>query len=392
VSLLLSLRWDIYNYRPFVYLQQARRRLCYLAGMRKTAFVSALTFYVSLFCLATLAMICLPTSAQDAPPAAVPVKETPAAAMPSDPKELMLLAAKTNGLTGDDVKPWHLKATWKMFDEKGGITDQGIYEEFWASPTKYKRTFTGTAFTQTDYGTPRGVLRSGLHQLLPALIGEVRDEFVTPLPNSLTIEHEDFNRSQRTIDGEKLICLKLTGVRVDPGLFYCLAKDKPILRMRSFAMKSIEILHDHVIVFQNHFVAGDLQFIRAGKTALTAHLESIEVIDTIRELDFAPSPDATQLHRRISLSSEVAARMIMDNSAPIYPIEAKKAGISGKVTLQAVIGVDGLVVEAQAVSGPPELQQAAIKAVKAWKFKPFLLNGEPLEVNTTINVVFTLQE
>jgi TonB family protein len=360
--------------------------------MRKTTFVRTFSYCISLFCLVTLGLIGLSAFAQDATPIVAPVKEAPAVTMPQDPKELMLLAAKTNGLTGDDVKPWRLKASWKMLDEKGGITDQGTYEEFWVSPTKYKRTFTGTAFTQTDYGTPRGVLRSGLHQLLPTLIGEVRDEFVAPLPNSLTIEHEDFNRSQHTIDREKLICLKLTGVRVDPGLSYCLAEDKPILRRRSFAKELTEFLHGSVVVFQSHFIAGDLQFLRAGKPALTAHLESIDVIDSIHELDFAPSPDATQLHRKISLSSEVAARMIMDNHAPIYPIEAKKAGISGKVTLQAVIGIDGLVVDAQAVSGPPELQQAAIEAVKSWRYKPFLLNGEPLEVKTTINVIFTIEK
>jgi hypothetical protein len=64
----------------------------------------------------------------------------------------MLLAAKTNSLTGADVQPWHLKATFTALDEKGNSTDQGPYEEFWASPTKYKRTFTGTAFTRIDYG------------------------------------------------------------------------------------------------------------------------------------------------------------------------------------------------------------------------------------------------
>jgi len=366
--------------------------LCYLAGMRKMTFVNALYYCVSFFCLVAFGLIYRPALAQDATPTAVPDKEALAVTMPTDPKELMLLAAKTNGLTGDDMKPWHLKATWKMLDDNGGITDQGTYEEFWVSPTKYKRILTGTAFTQTDYGTPRGVLRSGLSQQLPTLFQEVRREFVAPLPNSLTIEHEAFTRSQRKIGGEKLICLKLTGLPVDPGLSYCLAEDKPILRIGSFLGESIEVLHDHGVVFQSHFIAGDLQFMRAGKLALTAHLDSIETINPIRELDYAPPTDAAQLHRRINVSSGVAAGLIMDNRAPIYPIEAKHAGISGTVTLQSVIGVDGLIVDVRAVSGPPELQQAAIDAVKAWRYKPYLLNGEPIEVMTTINVVFKLEK
>jgi hypothetical protein len=92
--------------------------------MRKTIFVGTLSCCFSLFCFATLSMICLPASAQDTAPGVAPAKEVPAAAMPSDPKELMLLAAKTNGLTGNDVKPWHLKATWKLLDEKGNATGQ----------------------------------------------------------------------------------------------------------------------------------------------------------------------------------------------------------------------------------------------------------------------------
>jgi len=360
--------------------------------MRKTTFVGTLSCCISLFCLATLSMICLPVFAQDAASAAAPVKEAPPAAMPSDPKELMLLAAKINCLTGDDLKPWHLTATWKLLDEQGNLKDQGTYEEFWVSPTKYKRSFTGMAFKQVDYGTSRGVLRSGQPQQLPTRIGEVRDEFVAPLPNSLTIENEAFERSKRKIGDARLTCLKLTGLRVDSGITYCLAEDAPILRVSSSAVNSIEVLHDPVVGFQSHFIAGDLQFLRAGRPVLTAHLESIETIDSIHEVDFAPSPDATQLHRKISLSSDVAARMIMDNHGPVYPVEAKKAGISGKVILQAVIGIDGLIVDAHVVSGPSELQQAAIEAVRSWRYKPFLMNGEPLEVLTTINVVFKLEK
>jgi protein TonB len=60
------------------------------------------------------------------------------------------------------------------------------------------------------------------------------------------------------------------------------------------------------------------------------------------------------------------------------------------VVLQAVISKTGTIENLRVVSGPPLLQQAALDAVKQWRYRPYLLNGEPIEVETTVNVVFTL--
>jgi hypothetical protein len=152
--------------------------------MRKSTFVRTLCCSINLFCFAALGGVSLHGFAQDAPPSATPAKDAPAATLPSDPKELMLLAAKTNGLTGDDVKPWHLKASWKLFDEKGSVKDQGTYEEYWASPEKYKRTFTGASFTQTEYGTEKGPLVSGEQSRIPSAIDDLRNQFVNPIQSS----------------------------------------------------------------------------------------------------------------------------------------------------------------------------------------------------------------
>jgi len=75
---------------------------------------------------------------------------------------------------------------------------------------------------------------------------------------------------------------------------------------------------------------------------------------------------------------------------PQYPPDAKKARIQGKVVLEAVIGETGHVENLKVVSGPTELQQSALDAVRQWTYKPVLLNGGPVEVKTTINVNYTL--
>ena len=77
---------------------------------------------------------------------------------------------------------------------------------------------------------------------------------------------------------------------------------------------------------------------------------------------------------------------------PIYPAAAKAARVSGPVTLRAVIGKDGKVQDVFVLSGPHLLLQSAVEAVKAWKYKPYTLNGEPVEVQTVITVNFSLAQ
>jgi TonB family protein len=77
---------------------------------------------------------------------------------------------------------------------------------------------------------------------------------------------------------------------------------------------------------------------------------------------------------------------------PIYPPDAKAAHIQGSVVLNAIIGKDGSVENLQVISGPPALAGSAIDAVKQWKYDPYLLNGQPVEIETTITVNFTLPD
>ena len=91
-----------------------------------------------------------------------------------------------------------------------------------------------------------------------------------------------------------------------------------------------------------------------------------------------------------SFPPEKMAERLLTKVNPIYPPEAKKARIQGKVVLDAVIGKTGNVESLKVVSGPSELQQSALDAVRQWTYKPVLWNGAPIEVETTINVTYAL--
>jgi periplasmic protein TonB len=83
--------------------------------------------------------------------------------------------------------------------------------------------------------------------------------------------------------------------------------------------------------------------------------------------------------------------MLISKAMPKYPPIAVSARASGTVVLQATISRGGTIENLRVVSGPALLQQAALDAVKQWRYRPYLLNGEPVEVETTVNVEFTLQ-
>lgn len=89
--------------------------------------------------------------------------------------------------------------------------------------------------------------------------------------------------------------------------------------------------------------------------------------------------------------AEVMQAMLVHQVRPEYPPIARVAGISGVVRLRAIIGKDGVVRDLQVLSGSPFLVQSARTAVKAWRYRPTLLNGEPVEVETYITVNFVLE-
>jgi periplasmic protein TonB len=90
------------------------------------------------------------------------------------------------------------------------------------------------------------------------------------------------------------------------------------------------------------------------------------------------------------ISSGVMAGQLVYKITPVYPAIAVAARVEGTIVLQATISKSGAIENLRVVSGPPMLQQAAIDAVKQWRYRPYVLDGQGVEVETTVNVVFSL--
>jgi TonB family protein len=122
-----------------------------------------------------------------------------------------------------------------------------------------------------------------------------------------------------------------------------------------------------------------------------AVLEEVDVVPdgTVKPL---PEPDTGGKPARLRLGGDIEAPKLVTKVQPTYPQKAKAAGAQGTVILHAIIGMDGKPLSLRVMNKEidPDLARASVEAVSQWRYTPTLLNGEPIEVDTTIMVNFTL--
>lgn len=142
-------------------------------------------------------------------------------------------------------------------------------------------------------------------------------------------------------------------------------------------------------------------FLLGAATCATAMTLRIEVPAPAIITTPMPTPVATPIatpvasvpqepNPLIRVAGGVAAGQIVSKVSPVYPQEAREQGIAGAVVLHAIIDKDGTVKKLSVISGPEQLQASALEAVRQWVYKPYLLNGEPTAVETTITVNYSL--
>lgn len=361
--------------------------------MRKALFVARANC-LGLVCLCVLTLVSITVSAQG--PAAPP--------MPKDPNQLLLLAQKQNRLTNPDTPPWHLKISVRQFDPSGGVTAESQIEEFWAGESKYKVIYTTPTASMTEYATEKGMFRSSGDWMPSGPLIQAGNAFTNPIfENGDLIGKWILTRESRKENGVKLVCLSAKGIRTGSekrefiGSTYCLDSSQPSLLSRMNPVGPSIYMRTNVQNFHGYYVPQGVELTVGGKRTLEAHLDLMEELAQADDAFFSPLSDAVPAPvmkpamKVVNLSAGAVSRPILEHAdAPVYPIGAKAKGITGLVILEAKIGKDGSVSDLKVVSGPQELQQAAIDAVRTWKYKPYLVNGEPVEVRTMVNVAFQL--
>ena len=109
---------------------------------------------------------------------------------------------------------------------------------------------------------------------------------------------------------------------------------------------------------------------------------------TLAAAQTQPTAPAADAPGPAHLTQEAAAALVEKRVPAAYPDKARRRGVEGTVEVEVLISETGEVKEASAVSGDPDLAQAAINSIKQWKYKPYTLNGNPQEVETLVSVKF----
>ena len=310
--------------------------------------------------------------------------------VPNDPAEMLQLAAATNGLDGPDAKSWHAKLAYNQFDEEGVNVHKGTIEEFYVGPKKYWRAYTGDTLNQTDVATDSGLYRSGDQRWTNPVELQVFEESLRPLyRRNLNRAGVYLKKMERTLGALKLSCVivhQSNLILSDNGLpKFCF--DPGTVRLRYTRGSGWdETTYNDFVLFQGRYVARDVQVTNGGKPFLKIHLEQVGIVSESSGSLFTPTADSPRpLGGRIVISSAILIGEYLISSGAFD----HSRGVSGKVTVDFVAGKDGRVIDAQAVDGPKELRKAAITAMRKYRFKPFFVLDQPVEVKSSM--VFQVQ-
>jgi TonB family protein len=304
-------------------------------------------------------------------------------------------AAALNVIDDPQLKPWHLKLSFQLYDVKGAPTEKGTVEEWWAGPSMHKTVYTSPSYTSTEVQTKDGFYRSKAGSSVPNLLELVVRQVVHPTPSEEDIADSKPDLRRETIGKTPMDCIMLAqqikNVAYAPfGLFptYCFDRDKDSLRV-SYDFGSQLVVRNKLGTFQQRTVAVDLTTLQNSITAVSAHVDALQSF-VLNESELAPSADLEEVKQsQVAVASGVMAGLKVSGVNPHYPETSRRNHVSGLVILRARIGSDGHIHSLKVISTPDaDLAIASLAAVRQWTYNPYLLNGDPVDVDTQITVHF----
>jgi hypothetical protein len=281
------------------------------------------------------------------------------------------------------LRPWHIVIEYDQFDGDGDNIHSGVVDEVWAALKKYRLSYKSDNLSETDYATEQGLFRVGDQRWPNRAEDQVLAEVVDPFSYAATLQGFQIRNVERTFGLHALDCSLLE--RTAPGAMtgptqYCFEPNTQTLRyVRGFGWD--QTTYNDLTSFQGHNAARDVVVTDGGKPYLKLHVKTIEVIEHLNEADFVPPTDASHIgEKRLS----GVRPKVISTLFPEWPGSLRQQHFV--VTVEIVIGKDGHVVAAHAVTGPSEAYKAAEKAVLKWVFQPHLVLGEPAELETKVEL------
>ena len=300
--------------------------------------------------------------------------------VPATAEDELKAASKVNGVEIASAPPWHAKVSYDQFDEDGDNVHSGTFEEFYVGPKKYRKVYVGDAINQVEIANDSGLYRTGDQRWLTAPELQITDEILNPFIDAFNLPDRRPDKMEMKVGPTDLDCVVLRNTRIkisDYGLVkYCFEPKTMALRYKR-GNGWDETTYNDLLEFQGSVVARSVQVTHAGKPFLKIHLDLLEPIAQDDESYFTSPNEAKPISGRIQLSYQILQKNLIGRLN--YP---NMHGIKGKVAIRFIVGKEGNVVDAAVASGSTELGKQVIGFVRQLHFRPYLVNGEPVEVES----------
>jgi len=300
-------------------------------------------------------------------------------------------AAEMSSIDDPALKPWHLKMTFQLLNKKGATTEEGTIEEWWSAEND-KLVYTSPSYTATRLRRGRDIYWTEGQPSAPYLLERLRDEVVHPLAENEMKDAVPHLRVE-SFGKVKLDCIMMDHpikhVAYPPlGLFptYCIEQDKDRLR-DTFRYGSENVSRNSIGTFQGRGVPVDVVISVDAKVAAKGHIATLAG-STQGEHFFDPDSSLKPIYGAATLvAGGVIAGKKISGDVPVFPDADKASHTAGAVHLHAIIGTDGRIHQLTLLDAPSATEAvSALVAVRTWKYQPYLLNGVPCSVDTTITV------
>jgi TonB family protein len=331
----------------------------------------------------------------------------PPQSLPKDPRAVLAAAAPFYDFSDPALVPFHLKAAYQFYGANGKPGEQGTWEYWHISAKASRSSWARGDISETEWRTADGaVYRKQSGGSLRYFERYIADSILNPLPAKAMLDSEKYRLEAASVQAgsEALPCVLATPLMAGKGQApvpsfptgtrYCF--DPFSHAMLAFASSTLGANYGKIVKTQNHYIPREIVEFAGGMKLFTVSIDAIDGVST-GDAALAPTPDAVLITPPVKQAggadagSGVAVGHLVKKVQPDYPETAKMERAQGTVVLAAVITKDGRINDLEVLaSRSPLLAEAAMDAVKRWQYAPYLLNGEPVEVETTINVTFTL--
>jgi TonB family protein len=279
-------------------------------------------------------------------------------------------------------EPFLLKVEYQLYDLDGKPSMKGAAEESWTEAGGKQVRIQSPSLV---IGDSPSADEYSIHTRESYLVHQAINALSRPFDSP--IEHKDFavDEFKQTISGSERGCFSFVRAgttRAQNAFAYCTDADNHIVLMTGplFVLERSDFRK-----YSNHEIPTNLALSYEGKPALTMHVTELDPV-----LDHPVGNSKVESSVAFAeLPPEVVSRSLLKEKVPKYPFVAKMKHIQGSVLITAIITKQGTIAGMDVIASPDKiLTQAARDAVQNWTYRPYLLNGLPTEVETTITVNF----